>query len=97
MADGGKSTEDIGKRIVMLREALGHNQSGFAKLVDISQPSLANYESGLRRPELDKAFLIVAKTGVTLDWLYLGDRGGLSARLLALVSEFDGARSRKTG
>lgn len=33
----------------MLREALGHNQSGFAKLVDISQPSLANYESGLRR------------------------------------------------
>jgi transcriptional regulator with XRE-family HTH domain len=96
MADGGKSPADIGKRIVMLREALGHNQGAFARLVDISQPALANYESGLRRPELDKAFLIVAKTGVTLDWLYLGDRSGLPQRLLALVGELD-PQGRKTG
>ena len=68
MADGGRSTADIGKRIVMLREALGHNQGQFARLVDISQPALANYESGLRRPEIDKAVQIVVKTGVTLDW-----------------------------
>lgn len=96
MADGGKSPADIGKRIVMLREALGHNQGAFARLVGISQPALANYESGLRRPELDKAFLVVAKTGVTLDWLYLGDRSGLPQRLLALVEEFD-VSARKTG
>jgi transcriptional regulator with XRE-family HTH domain len=96
MADGGKSPEDIGKRIVMLREALGRNQVSFAQLVDISQPALANYEKGYRRPDLDKAVQIVNKTGVTLDWLYLGERAGLPQRLLALIAEFDSTR-RKAG
>lgn len=96
MADGGKSPEDIGKRIVMLRDALGHNQVSFGRLVEISQPAMANYEKGFRRPELDKAIQIVTKTGVTLDWLYLGDRSGLPHRLLALIEEFDSQR-RKAG
>lgn len=96
MADGGKSPRDIGHRIVTLREALGHNQSSFSKLVGISQPSIANYESGLRRPEIDKAIQISAKTGATLDWLYLGDRGGLPQRLLALIEAGD-AQERRAG
>lgn len=73
----------------MLREALGLTQGAFARLVDISQPALANYEAGFRRPELDKAILIVAKTGITLDWLYLGDRAGLPQRLLAVLPDFE--------
>jgi transcriptional regulator with XRE-family HTH domain len=96
MADGGKSLVDIGRRVLMLREALGLNQSAFSRLVDISQPSLANYEKGFRRPELDKAIQIVNKTGVTLDWIYLGDRSGLPQRLLAQLEEFD-SRSRMAG
>lgn len=80
----------------MLREALGHSQGAFARLVDISQPALANYESGLRRPELNKAIQIVTKTGATLDWIYLGDRAGLPARLLGLIAEFD-APARRLG
>lgn len=94
MADGGRSPEDIGRRIVTLREAMGLNQAAFAKLVDISQPSIANYESGLRRPELDKGAQIVLKTGITLDWLYLGERQGLSARLLELLPALDDIRQR---
>lgn len=78
----------------MLREALGHNQGAFARLVDISQPGLANYEAGLRRPDLDQAVKIVLKTGVTLDWLYLGDRSGLPGRLLELIAVFDEAERR---
>lgn len=56
---------DIGRRIVILREALGLTQGAFARLVEISQPALANYETGIRRPEIDKAIQIVVKTGVT--------------------------------
>lgn len=61
--------------------ATGRNQSAFAELVGITQPAMSNYMKGLRRPQLDEAIKIAAKTGVTLDWLYLGDRSGLPARL----------------
>lgn len=94
MTDGGKSLEDIGRRIVALREALEMNQTGFAQMTGIKQNALANYEAGTRRPDLDQAYKLVAKTGVTLDWVYLGDRSGLPQRLLALIEEFDQAARR---
>ena len=62
--------------------ALELNQVGMANLVGISQPALNNYLKALRRPDLDVGISIQAKTGATLDWLYLGDRSGLPARLL---------------
>lgn len=96
MADGGKSLADIGRRLVALREALDMNQTAFGQLTGISQPALANYEKGYRRPEIDKAIQIVNRTGVTLDWIYLGDRSGLPHRLLVLVAEFD-ADARRAG
>lgn len=73
---------------------MGLNQAAFARLVGISQPSLANYEKGDRRPELDKAIQIITKTGITLDWLYLGERQGLSSRLLELLPALDDQRLR---
>jgi transcriptional regulator with XRE-family HTH domain len=88
MADGGTSNEDIARRLIALREALGLNQSAFAALVGITQPAMNNYESALRRPQLDVAQSIVARTGITLDWLYLGNRSGLPAHLLAKLPEF---------
>ncbi len=67
--------------------ALDLNQVGFAALVGISQPALNNYLKGLRRPDLDVAIAIQSKTGATLDWLYLGARSGLPARLLELLPD----------
>lgn len=89
MADGGRSQVDIGRRLLALRLALGHTQVSFSRLTGISQPTLANYEAGIRRPELDKAILIVQKTAVTLDWLYLGERSGLPGSLLAILPALD--------
>lgn len=63
------------------------SQSAFAAYVAVSQPAMNNYERGLRRPELDVATRIVQKTGVTLDWIYLGERAGLPARLLAALPD----------
>lgn len=68
-------------------KALSLNQVAFANLVGISQPALNNYLRGLRRPDLDVAIAIQSKTGITLDWLYLGVRSGLPARLLELLPD----------
>lgn len=67
--------------------ALERNQAAFAALIGISQPALNNYLKAIRRPEIDVAINIASKTGVTLDWLYLGDRSGLPARLLAILPD----------
>lgn len=87
MADGGRSLADIARRITALRTALGLNGAQFAALVEITQPAMSNYEAGIRRPDLDVGIKIQARTGVTLDWLYLGDRSGLPGRLLALLPD----------
>jgi transcriptional regulator with XRE-family HTH domain len=89
MADGGRSNADIGRRLVALRDALKLNQSAFAQLIDVSQPAVNNYERAIRRPEIDVAIKIQMRTGVTLDWIYLGDRSGLPGRLLALLPDLE--------
>ena len=92
MADGGSNTEDIARRIVALREALGYNQSSFATLVEISQPAMNNYEAGIRRPSLEVAIKMRLRTGVTLDWIYLGQREGLPGRLLSVLPDLSDRR-----
>ncbi|MDR7035238.1 helix-turn-helix transcriptional regulator [Mesorhizobium sp. BE184] len=76
--------------------ALDRNQASFASLIELSQPALNNYLKGIRRPELDVAIRIASKTGVTLDWLYLGDRAGLPARMLDLLPDLSD-QSRRVG
>lgn len=92
MTDGGPSNSDIARRLIALREALEYNQSAFAKLIEITQPAINNYEAGFRRPSLEVAFKIRLKTGVTLDWLYLGQREGLPGRLLSLLPDLSEQR-----
>lgn len=90
MADGGRSLEDLGRRLDALIKAMKLNQTSFAHLVGVSQPALNNYLKGYRRPDLDVAINIQTKTGITLDWLYLGDRSGLPARLLEILPDLSG-------
>lgn len=87
MSDGGRSLDDLARRLVALREALGYNQSAFAVHVELTQPALNNYERGLRRPDFDSAIKIKVKTGATLDWIYEGDRTGLPGRLLEILPD----------
>lgn len=70
--------------------AMQLNQSQFAALIGISQSGLNNYLKAIRRPEIDVAINIQSKTGITLDWLYIGDRSGLPARLLAQLPDLSG-------
>jgi transcriptional regulator with XRE-family HTH domain len=95
MTDGGRSNDDIARRLAALIEALDHNQTSFANLVGISQPALNNYLKAIRRPDIDVAIQIQMRTGATLDWLYLGDRSGLPSRLLAILPDLS-SESRTT-
>ena len=76
--------------------ALELNQVGFARLIGVSQPALNNYLKGLRRPDADVMINMTIKTGATLDWLYLGDRSGLPARLLEKLPDLS-APAEKLG
>jgi transcriptional regulator with XRE-family HTH domain len=96
MADGGRSNPDIAMRLSALMEALGRNQAAFANLIGISQSALNNYLKGIRRPEIDVAINIQTKTGVTLDWLYLGDRSGLPSKMLEILPDLSD-RDRRAG
>lgn len=77
------TNEAIGRRLVALRRLLGYNQTAFAAFIGVTQPGMNSYERGARRPSIGVARTIVLKTGVTLDWIYLGNRGALPAHLLA--------------
>jgi transcriptional regulator with XRE-family HTH domain len=87
MADGGKSLDDIGRRISALRTSMGLNKTAFAEMIGTSQPAVSQYENGVRRPELDVALRIRMRTGVTLDWIYEGDRSGLPLRLASQLPD----------
>lgn len=67
-----------------------------AALIGVKQPAMSNYMSGIRRPDLDIGIALQVKTGATLDWLYLGDRSGLPARLLEKLPDLS-AQSEKAG
>jgi transcriptional regulator with XRE-family HTH domain len=96
MADGGRSNQDIARRLNALMTAFERNQASFASLIGVSQPALNNYLKGIRRPDLDIAINIQTKTGVTLDWLYLGDRSGLPSKLLEILPDLSD-QARRAG
>lgn len=77
----------IGERIVLTREAMGMSAAEFARFLGFGTQALSNYETGLRRPSLDQAFVIVQKAGVTLDWIYLGDVSGLPLRITSKLTD----------
>lgn len=82
MFEGDISIRAIGLRILAAREALGLNQRTFAVLADISPQAVNNYEKGNQRPSVDQAIMLCRAHGLTLDWIYRGDRSGLPQRIV---------------
>jgi DNA-binding XRE family transcriptional regulator len=88
MASEPVSIEDIAARLAQLRESFPEmNQAAFASYLGMTAQAWNNYERGLRRPDLATALKICQRVpGLTLDWIYRGEEGGLSARLLRQLS-----------
>lgn len=94
MTTPDETRQAISLRIKWTREAMGLNQASFARLVGLSPQGLNNYENYAQRPEIDQALQICRATGVTLDWIYRGDRSGLPQRISEKLAEFEAEARR---
>jgi transcriptional regulator with XRE-family HTH domain len=90
-ATGGKNAPHA-VRIRTVRAIEGYElQKAFAEFLGVSPSRLANIENGLPL-SIDVAQKIVAKFPVyTLDWLYNGNEGGLSATTRQAIRDAAGA------
>lgn len=65
----------IGMRLKAFRKAVGASQEDLTTLLGGEGNSLwANYEAGDRRIKIDKALILCRTYGVTLEWIYRGQR-----------------------
>ena len=66
----------FGERIKMIRKLRGFTRSEFAKLLGVSRPLIAAYETGTREPSLKNLIALVQALNIDTDWLL-----GLSPKL----------------
>ena len=66
------SLDEISKRLVLLRKALGNTQAAMGSLAGVSGNAWQNYEAGIRRIELDNVFQLESAIGVPQEWIYRG-------------------------
>lgn len=70
---------EIGRRIEAVRQAFTPlSQKEFAARHGFNQTQWNNWATGSRRIPLECAEKLVAAYGLSLDWIYLGRRDGLS-------------------
>ena len=69
------------ERLRLTREALGLSQAELCRRVGFSPAAWNNAETGDNRIGIDNAIELCKATGVTLDWIFLGHRGGLPQKL----------------
>jgi transcriptional regulator with XRE-family HTH domain len=71
------------------------NQTEFAKRVNLKQNRYNQYESGVRQLTIEAANRICDEYGITLDWLYRGDRSSLAHRLAIDIARIEAAESQE--
>lgn len=96
MNDGGNNRDDVAARLVLLRQWAGFtSQAAYAERVGMSQSEYNHFESGRRPLTLAAANKLRLKWRVTLDWLYHGDRTGLSVELNRSLPSLEASSGRK--
>ena len=87
-----RTTAHIATRLRHTREALGLNQTEFAMRANLKQNRYSQYESGARPLTIIAAHRICDEYGVTLDWLYRGDRSTLPHHLAIDIARIEAAK-----
>src|SRR5262245_65016276 len=72
---------EIGDRLRLTRQALGLSQAELCRRTGISPAAWNNAETGDNRIGIDNAMSLCKATGATLDWIFMGHRGGLPQKL----------------
>lgn len=80
----------VGNRLQMTRLALGKSQADLARVLLISPQRWNNYERGARPIDIEFAIRLCERFGLTLDWLYRGQMGGLPFELAQRLGSIEG-------
>lgn len=75
----GPRPRSIGERIKAARKALGLSQTDIARRVGVSQPAIANWESGVHDPRRLMLARLADALETPLDWLAAGDRSAVES------------------
>ncbi|MEZ5896520.1 MAG: helix-turn-helix transcriptional regulator [Parvularculaceae bacterium] len=75
--DDLQTPDSIGERIRSARKAAGVNQATLAERVGVSQPAVANWESGVHDPRRLALAKIAEALGVSPEWLAGGARSAV--------------------
>lgn len=87
------SSEEISKRIRLVREALKMSQAALCRLADISAQAWNNAETGDNMLTVQNAVKLCRISGVTLDWIYRGvARSEVSLIILEEIQRQAGAK-----
>lgn len=76
-----QTSQSIGKRLKITREALGVSAAQLCRAIDVKPNRWSQYESGERPITLAVANKLCDTYGLTLDWVYRGDPSGLPVRM----------------
>lgn len=74
------SPEAVQRRLVQFRTAMGLSAADVCRATGFSSAQLAQYEN-TRRISIDAAIIYCKVFGLSLDWIFLGDRSGLPQRI----------------
>ncbi len=75
--------EAIGKRLELLRTALGITQAELCRQIKCTPNRWNQYKQGDRQITVAMANRLADEYGASLDWIYRDDRGKLSQELYA--------------
>ena len=79
--------DSIAARLVATREARGMSQAEFAAGAEIARNTYNQWEMAKGRPSLDEAIKLCDTYNLTLDWIFLGDPGGLNYTIASKIFE----------
>jgi hypothetical protein len=78
---------EIGRRLRRVREIYGPSLTGFCREYKFTVSQWSNYESGWK-PTLAVAEQLVKQIdGLTLDWIYRGETGGLTVMTAKILRD----------
>ena len=72
-----ETLKNLGSRLAVTREALGLSAAELCKRIDCKPNRWSQYESGDRRITLEIADRLCDEFGLSLDWIYRGNRAFL--------------------
>lgn len=98
----GSDDEEVGRRLIALREHHKRSQTDFAATLSIAKNTLNGYERGERPLTIVTAKRIRERWGASVDWLLYGDIGQPGHDLALMLgpkpdisSDIKSAKSRK--